>query len=92
MPARGFTVCFHYGTDAYSVVPLTSAHPDVAEKAYRLVKHGEQGEIYDVRLTRHGAECDCRGFQRWGHCKHVNMLVAFGCLPAPRPRVRGRAG
>ena len=95
MPQRQFSVCFYFQKDAYTVLPLTSAHPDVAEKAYRLIKRTGQGEVYDVRLTRYGAECDCPGFQHWGHCKHVAMLVAFGCLPEqpePKERVTMRAG
>jgi hypothetical protein len=75
-----------YGTDRYLLAPLT-ADPDVATQAFRLCKNGVAA-VYDVALKPAGfAECDCQGFERWQRCKHVNMLVAIGCLPmsAVRP-------
>jgi hypothetical protein len=78
-----FRITFHIGPDVYAVVPLTAIHPEVAVKAYRLHKHTGDGEVYDVRLTTEGhVECNCRGFQRWQHCKHVRALTAAGMLPA----------
>lgn len=95
MSQREFSVCFYFQKDAYTVLPLKGAHPDVAAKAYRLIKRTGGREVYDVRLAPYGAECDCPGFLQWGHCKHVAMLVAFGCLPEQpevKKRVRPRAG
>ena len=70
------------GSDRYTVCPLAGVHPEVARKAYRVHKLTGSQEVYDVRLTIEGhAECDCPGFTRWGHCKHVRMLAALGCLP-----------
>jgi hypothetical protein len=70
-----------YGADRYTVAPIADVHPEVAIRAFQMRKNGGP-DTYDVRLTVAGyAECDCQGFQRWQHCKHVNMLAALGCLP-----------
>jgi hypothetical protein len=70
-----------YGADRYTIAPIAGVHPDVASRAFRMRKNGCP-DVYDVRLTVAGyAECDCKGHQRWGHCKHVCMLIAVGCLP-----------
>jgi hypothetical protein len=77
-----FRITFQIAAEVYSVAPLTP-HPETAVKAYRFRKHTGDGEVYDVRLTPEGyVECDCRGFQRWGHCKHVRTLTVAGMLPA----------
>jgi hypothetical protein len=79
--ARTFRCTFSCDGDTYAVMPLRGVHPEVAVKAYRLNKNGGE-EVYDVHLTPEGvAQCDCKGCQRWGHCKHLEMLVAMGCLP-----------
>jgi hypothetical protein len=31
---------------------------------------------YNVLLSRQGHSCDCKGFEAWGHCKHISALVA----------------
>jgi hypothetical protein len=55
------------------------------------------GEVYHVNITSDGPTCDCKGFARWDHCKHVESLTALhlrGKLdqvqpaaqaPAPKP-------
>ncbi len=76
---KSFTITFHIGPDEYAVVPL---HPDpaVARKAYRLRKRTGDEAVYDVALLDHGAQCECLGFLRWGHCKHIQTLQAAGML------------
>jgi hypothetical protein len=56
--------------------------------AYRLGKASAEGctEEYDVNLDfNHGFHtCECKGFIRWNHCKHVESLIALtnaGKLP-----------
>src|SRR5262249_25056277 len=59
--------------------------------AFRLTKADDgdgHAEEYDVCLDReHGFHsCECRGFLRWKHCKHVDSLLALvksGRLAAP---------
>jgi hypothetical protein len=52
-------------------------------KAYRLEKFGvEQNDnepsVYDVNVDPHGfSSCECLGFQRWHHCKHLESLTAL---------------
>ncbi len=37
-----------------------------------------QGELYHVRVgAPEDASCECMGFLRWGHCKHVSALSAL---------------
>ena len=60
----------------YYVWPL-KPHPEVAAKAFRFAGPEQQ---YDVHLTKHGPECECKGFLRHQHCKHVKTLQAFGCF------------
>ena len=80
---RVFQCRFVFGDDTYLVKPIMDAHPEVAIKAYRLTKETGDQAAYHVRLTPEGhAACDCKGHERWHHCKHVGMLVALGCLPA----------
>jgi hypothetical protein len=47
-----------------------------APGAYRLEKFAvDGGGSYDVDLT--APSCECKGFLRWGHCKHVDSLSAL---------------
>jgi len=37
-----------------------------------------QGTLYHVRVgAPEDCECECMGFLRWGHCKHVSGLAAL---------------
>jgi hypothetical protein len=68
------------GPDTYLAEPL-DPHPDVARKAWRLSKNSADLEVYDVRLTGRGPECDCKGFIRWQKpCKHCQALAALKFL------------
>ena len=50
-----------------------------------------QGNLYHVRVGVPGDQtCECMGFLRWDHCKHVaglNALIAQGKLAAESPPV-----
>jgi len=35
------------------------------------------GEEYDVLLDGQFSSCECKGFLRWNHCKHVEALTAL---------------
>ena len=35
------------------------------------------GNAYAVQVEDDGATCECRGFRRWGHCKHIDVIVAL---------------
>jgi hypothetical protein len=53
------------------------------------------GEIYHVNLTSDGTTCDCKGHERWGHCKHAEALVALqarGKLDDVRPPAVAKGG
>src|SRR5256885_2108671 len=81
---RFFTITFAIEGVNYWVCPLSDLDPSIARKAYRLKKRDGQGQVvavYDVRQTPEGhVECDCKGFLRWGHCKHQETLQAAGML------------
>jgi hypothetical protein len=50
---------------------------------------GQDALSYDIRLSPDGfVECECKGYLRWQHCKHVRTLQAMGCLPTPRKEER----
>jgi hypothetical protein len=88
-PARTFTCLFRFGEDTYAVFPLRGVHPEVAARAYRFKKQTGSQEVYDVRLSTQGyVECDCPGHTRHGHCKHVGMLAAMGCVPRAPEQLR----
>jgi hypothetical protein len=63
-------------TSSYYLAPVPGA-----PGAYRLEKFAvDGGGSYDVDLA--APSCECKGFLRWGHCKHVESLTAL--------RARGR--
>lgn len=35
-----------------------------------------EADAYHVVTSREGVACECKGFLRWGHCKHSSALVA----------------
>jgi hypothetical protein len=63
-------------TTDYLCTPLAADYGT----AFRLEKFASQGgEVYDVNLDpEHGrCSCDCLGMLRWGHCKHIDSLLAL---------------
>src|SRR5262249_29706008 len=58
----------------YRVWPLASDFGS----SFALEKFGA-GERYHVLLDSAGGQhsCECKGFLRWGHCKHVEGLLAL---------------
>ena len=86
---RLFKIRFVIEGLTYAVVPLRDLDPAVATKGYRVQRTdpaAKETSSYDVRLTPEGhVECECKGFLRWRHCKHVRTLVAAGMLPTPAP-------
>jgi hypothetical protein len=59
---------------------LRSIGSDDASHGLRLEKLGaglDVVEVYHVELFDHAGHhsCECKGFLRWGHCRHVAGLV-----------------
>ena len=44
-------------------------------RGYELTK--ADGTVYHVCVDGLASCCDCRGFDRWGRCKHVDSLAAL---------------
>lgn len=46
---------------------------------FRLTKHvgheSDECDIYDIHLSDEGHTCECLGFLRHSHCKHIDALV-----------------
>src|SRR4051812_11564652 len=63
--------------DVYTVTELDSP----LGRAFHLEKHGPRGgtpdTTHDVLLAADGNRCDCRGFERYGYCRHVQGLTAL---------------
>jgi hypothetical protein len=62
------------GKDSYSywLQPI----PSDFGSAYELRKSiGEGSETYHVCLDGQRSTCDCLGWCRWGHCKHIDSLA-----------------
>jgi hypothetical protein len=38
---------------------------------------GEDESRYHVNLSADGYSCECKGFLRWNHCRHVESLTAL---------------
>ena len=56
----------------YFLTPI----PSDFGNAYRVEKIGGT-EVYDVNLADGHGTCECKGFLRWNHCKHVDGLKAL---------------
>ena len=67
------------------VCRFLESHPSIGKPAFQLTKM-KDGSIYNVILTKHGAECDCPDFI-WRRnnkdpkgCRHICGLRAVGLL------------
>jgi hypothetical protein len=64
------------GTEPWSDYNLAGIPSDYG-RAFRLVKILGPHDRYDVLLHGEHSTCECRGFLRWHHCKHVSALQAL---------------
>jgi hypothetical protein len=39
------------------------------------VPDASESEVYHVNLDGQHSTCDCRGFERWRSCKHLDTLL-----------------
>jgi hypothetical protein len=74
---RVFFITFSIDGTDYKVLPLP-IDPSIGTKAVRFCKQGGDGEVYDLHLDAFGWNCQCRGFLRHGHCKHVSTVQKAG--------------
>ncbi len=50
---------------------------EIGGRGFALHRLG-QGELYHVRVGEpENTSCECMGFLRWDHCKHVSSLAAL---------------
>jgi hypothetical protein len=65
-------------TDDYFVLPLPADY-GVAFELTKLVPGQGAGTRYHVNLGGEGepASCECKGFLKHGHCRHVEGLTAL---------------
>jgi hypothetical protein len=81
-------------TTAYRVTPLRS---QLGDPAFRLTKANQgagEPEQYDVQVNGPRSTCECLGFLKHGHCKHVaglQAIIASGRLPVAPNHLQGRA-
>jgi hypothetical protein len=77
---RTFSVLFRIDGVDY-ILGRTPAHPEIAQAAFSVRKLIPDGETYHVRVSPEGwLACDCRGHERWGHCKHASCIQAAAKL------------
>ena len=81
---RTFVITFTIDGQPYTVSPL-DCEPSIGSAAFRFHKHGGDDAVYDLYLGEFGWQCQCKGFLRHGHCKHVESLLAL--QKAGRPRL-----
>lgn len=77
-PGAGvLTIGTDRGATEYALVEQDT---DWSGRSFALVKIGADGdepEQYSVFCGLPHMLCDCRGFERWGGCKHVEAVVAL---------------
>jgi hypothetical protein len=65
------------------------ALPSDFGRAFEMAKVG--GDTYAVNLDGQASTCDCKGFGRWSHCRHVESLTALIAAGKLAPSTNGRA-
>jgi hypothetical protein len=76
---RTFVITFTIDGQPYTVSPL-DCEPSIGSAAFRFHKHGGDDAVYDLYLGEFGWQCQCKGFLRHGHCKHVCTVQKAGQL------------
>jgi hypothetical protein len=82
---------WHATASATDTHYLTAKLPSDYGLSLALVKvtDGADRPTYHVLLNADAPSCDCKGFERWGRCKHLSALLALqaegklDALPAP---------
>jgi hypothetical protein len=46
-------------------------------KLEKIIPTADEPSTYCVNLSTEGHRCECKGFLRHGHCKHVDSLAAL---------------
>ena len=64
----------YVGRVSYWITPI-KADFGVGLKLEKFQAQG--GEVYDVNLDGPRSSCECKGFMRWGHCKHLSACKAL---------------
>jgi hypothetical protein len=57
----------------YNVEPIGSDFG----RAFAVTKLGSEQPPYHVLLEREGGTCECKGYLRWHHCRHLESLTAL---------------
>jgi hypothetical protein len=88
-PQRLIRVCVRPSAGAPGVIRIKVGAEDAIDyllrelpcefgsRAWQLAKIGAnagKGETYAVLLDGQGGSCECRGYLRWGRCKHQDGL------------------
>jgi hypothetical protein len=60
------------GRKAYYVERI-SPTPAITGRCWRLTQ--TSGVSYDVTEHEGDVRCECKGYLRWGHCKHVDAVL-----------------
>ena len=77
------------GTVSYWAEPIDGAQYGDAAVEFRKLGQFDDDGRHAVMIENGAAVCDCRGFERHGHCRHAiaaMLLLEAGLMrPAPRP-------
>lgn len=81
-------------TDTYLLhtVPCEFGNGAIGFEVEKLDANFNPAETYHVLLNGEESTCDCRGFERWSHCKHkdgLETLVKLGKLSGKQFRSLG---
>ena len=80
---RTFRIIFEIEGDPYSVKPIRADAGSGIIKAYRFQRlrgkndHDNPSEYVCALSEEATPSCECKGFLRWGHCKHSSWMLAL---------------